>query len=1226
MRLQLEATPDELTEKGEDLIRSLVRQVAPFSPQLAETFEKALPARKVQLRQRVLREIHEKTKIEYQKTLTRMMDDIHKVISRAGKNPSHEILTKSEDDLRKDISGPQPAGPFIGPKGGKWADPEHTIHWEDVQGSAPQATAQPEPQAVPQVAPPEASTAPQSPGQPEATPPGQPMPPKDLEAMRAHYHAQNERAQQRKYFTDRNTGLLNARGADTQPHDPARPMTARFSMEGFKAFNDKFGHEIPDGALRHMAAALSQHMQDGVKRGGDIEGDVRDQAHADEIAEAMSRAVDPQGRLRVVATAVPRGDDHAATLETLSAAHRKHKDAEVEAGRLGHRLKVPVAFQGHPKPEEGMKPLADAMHSAPMGEHAQLSEHHTHEFKKVGTGKAFETSHLEDTGLLTEDGFNQSLENNPGHYVASADLRGLQAINDAFGHSKADIILKEFSTLVARQGGGEHNAAHPHGDEYLAHNADPEKLRGFFTDLKTVTDNTVFYLEKESGIVIQQGLNFVHGVGRNLDEADRVDLAKNKAAQGDIPKPRTLPQDDAHREIESLRSRGYRIIDLGEGLGRRHDEGQGPEGGPDGQSATPGTPGQQVAKSMDVAHDLVKAYAGPFIGPRGGKWADPEHTIHWEDAVPHEDIHEEAHSAVKDEVKPAAMRAVAVGSDPASLRYVGAGGEGIIFSDKTGRAYRVLRTNDPAQREVKVRMEQDAVEALKGTPAEKYLAPHYSADPKHGVVVRAMVEGHPGGWGTKGLREAYEVIKAELAKQDFSPPEYKKDSFIVPDDGGPPVMVDLGFMYARGKREAKLVTETVDRGDPAAIDLLDQPFAIRNLYYDGNMSLETALRLTAKIKDLKPEWAANAYKNHLYTLNATAREKDDVAPAPAPKAAEPKAKPKRMPVKSKTAAEKAKARLLQDGYEGSIIKPDMDLGKAEDAIRSQKVEHCALFDAQGNMLARILGGQSHAPITQALATRVKDNGNVTFTHNHPHGGCFSPEDVMAAVGLNLKEMRAVGVRGTTFVLTRPEKGWTEGLDSRVTEFVHPDGSGQRVTAHVWLHTVLAVKATADNYAKHRMDERIKAAGGLPGDQHHPAYSEEVWHEFQAEEGGKALGELFKKFGWGFQIETDGTDRGTVTEPGDHSGQGRSETLRREAVNLTPGIPVKQKPKRTPVKAKEGEAPLPGQRSLFDPNKVVARKPSQLSLFGGAEPPVEPPKKPNSEDAPLPGQQAIFNHT
>lgn len=41
---------------------------------------------------------------------------------------------------------PAPAGPFIGPKGGKWADPEHTIHWEPGTGQAKQSAVE-EPKA-----------------------------------------------------------------------------------------------------------------------------------------------------------------------------------------------------------------------------------------------------------------------------------------------------------------------------------------------------------------------------------------------------------------------------------------------------------------------------------------------------------------------------------------------------------------------------------------------------------------------------------------------------------------------------------------------------------------------------------------------------------------------------------------------------------------------------------------------------------------------------------------------------------------------------------------------------------------------------------------------------------------------------------------------------------------------------------------------------------------------
>jgi hypothetical protein len=113
----------------------------------------------------------------------------------------------------------------------------------------------------------------------------------------------------------------------------------------------------------------------------------------------------------------------------------------------------------------------------------------------------------------------------------------LQAINDAFGREAADSILHEFSSMMAEEGGGTFDAAHPHGDEYLAHHADGKQLQAFFSDLKTTADRTVFFSEKKSGLVIQVGLNFVHGIGRTLDEADRIDLARNKAAQGDVKPP-----------------------------------------------------------------------------------------------------------------------------------------------------------------------------------------------------------------------------------------------------------------------------------------------------------------------------------------------------------------------------------------------------------------------------------------------------------------------------------------------------------------------------------------------------------------------------------------------------------------------------------------------------------------------------------------------------------------
>jgi len=47
--------------------------------------------------------------------------------------------------------------------------------------------------------------------------------------------------------------------------------------------------------------------------------------------------------------------------------------------------------------------------------------------------------------------------------------------------------------------------------------------------------------------------------------------------------------------------------------------------------------GDQTSKVVYVIPfdaGMEKAVAGPFIGPKGGKWANPQHTIPWKPAAP----------------------------------------------------------------------------------------------------------------------------------------------------------------------------------------------------------------------------------------------------------------------------------------------------------------------------------------------------------------------------------------------------------------------------------------------------------------------------------------------------------------------------------------------------------------------------------------------------------------
>lgn len=87
---------------------------------------------------------------------------------------------------------------------------------------------------------------------------------------------------------------------------------------------------------------------------------------------------------------------------------------------------------------------------------------------------------------------------------------------------------------------------------------------------------------------------------------------------------------------------------IGGGVLHKQEEGDDPdyteEGEPIINPQTGLTPSEQQAEEdqgiadvyeeegEDLKESVQKALAGPYIGPRGGKWADPEHTISWRDA------------------------------------------------------------------------------------------------------------------------------------------------------------------------------------------------------------------------------------------------------------------------------------------------------------------------------------------------------------------------------------------------------------------------------------------------------------------------------------------------------------------------------------------------------------------------------------------------------------------
>lgn len=233
MRILLKATPAELYEKSDELIKALATQIEPINPDLAEELRKAtkakieakIPRKEPVLKYPVLRTIMGETQKAYDKTLEKLIQDITRVLNEetsttkaiksfipetgsitipevsgkpadtsmwpkrlatdadlwkgglkkqeeepeedensdpdydeegeliinpeTGMSPSEEQEAKERGELEEEEEEEsekslEKAGPFIGPRGGKWKDPQHTIPWKPEQAPVQKPQQQPE--------------------------------------------------------------------------------------------------------------------------------------------------------------------------------------------------------------------------------------------------------------------------------------------------------------------------------------------------------------------------------------------------------------------------------------------------------------------------------------------------------------------------------------------------------------------------------------------------------------------------------------------------------------------------------------------------------------------------------------------------------------------------------------------------------------------------------------------------------------------------------------------------------------------------------------------------------------------------------------------------------------------------------------------------------------------------------------------------------------------------
>jgi GGDEF domain-containing protein len=408
--------------------------------------------------------------------------------------------------------------------------------------------------------------------------------------------------QRRRYFTDLNTGLFNLRGLETLKPPAARPMLAEWDIEGAKFLNDRHGHLALNGAFRTAARALALELPDGAKIGGSLRGYVRDQAHANSIADAMEKALDPERRIRVTSAVAERAVDLKATIDRTAKAHYELKDTERRAGRLGHRLGPPVAFmKGAPaiafeagmagldpkspaaqeilaRAADGMAPTVGKMQRATRVEGLAMTEAHARAFASLSPREVAEALFIEPaTGLLTEDGFKALPER---RWKASVDLRALRELDQALGHEDTNKLIAFFGRAITKAGGADLDAAHLHGDEYVLQASSRTALKTFLSKVSEACDEMWLYKVKPNkSIVVVKGVQFAWGIGKDYDHADRLDLPKRKAKLPPARQPEVINPgpgragERASREaLAGLRARG--AANLGLELERRGVGGQ----------------------------------------------------------------------------------------------------------------------------------------------------------------------------------------------------------------------------------------------------------------------------------------------------------------------------------------------------------------------------------------------------------------------------------------------------------------------------------------------------------------------------------------------------------------------------------------------------------------------------------------------------------------------------
>ena len=120
------------------------------------------------------------------------------------------------------------------------------------------------------------------------------------------------------------------------------------------------------------------------------------------------------------------------------------------------------------------------------------------------------------TGLPNKRAFD---EGRLSPWVAMSDLNGLKALNDEFGYSAGDILIRRFADVLAGVG---LDAYHDKGDEFVFKGESSQELNEKLSQAQSLLRNEPFAVCGMDGrITSVPGADFCFGIGTNLEEAER---------------------------------------------------------------------------------------------------------------------------------------------------------------------------------------------------------------------------------------------------------------------------------------------------------------------------------------------------------------------------------------------------------------------------------------------------------------------------------------------------------------------------------------------------------------------------------------------------------------------------------------------------------------------------------------------------------------------------------